>query len=100
MGSDGEVLEKFGLPFKKLDEAVNAVIEYLGMQAADGTGVVSTTEDPKKGHSLHLSGLFLGNIPVFVRCMLQFDDKVGIVLKIAVRSQQEDISRLVADCIN
>lgn len=100
MGSDGEVLEKFGLPFKKIDEAVTAVIEYLGMQPADGTGVLPAGEESKKVHSLHLSGVFLGNVQVLVRAMLSLDDKVGIVLKIAVRSADSDISRLVADCIN
>jgi coatomer subunit gamma len=100
MGTDGEVLEKFGLPFKKIEEAVTAVIDYLGMQPADGTGTIPPGEDSKKVHSLHLSGVFIGNVQVLVRAMLNLDEKVGIVLKIAVRSADPDISRLVADCIN
>lgn len=38
MGSKAEVLEKFALGFKKLDEAVAAVEDFLGMQTCDGTG--------------------------------------------------------------
>ena len=39
-GSDGEVLEKFALQFKKLEDAVAAVLEFLGMVPMDGTGTV------------------------------------------------------------
>lgn len=38
MGTKAEVLEKFALGFKKLDEAVAAVEDFLGMQTCDGTG--------------------------------------------------------------
>lgn len=38
MGPDGEVLEKFALGFKRLEEAVAAVEDFLGMQTCDGTG--------------------------------------------------------------
>ena len=39
-GSDGEVLEKFALQFKKLEDAAAAVLEFLGMVPMDGTGTV------------------------------------------------------------
>lgn len=38
MGTKAEVLEKFALGFKRLDEAVAAVEDFLGMQTCDGTG--------------------------------------------------------------
>lgn len=38
MGAEGEVLEKFALGFKRLQEAVAAVEDFLGMQTCDGTG--------------------------------------------------------------
>lgn len=101
MGSDGEVLEKFALQFKKLEDAVKAVVDFLGMQPVDGTGVVAPEPSggPRKPHVLHLSGVFLGNVPVLVRAQLQLDDSSGVVLKMAVRSQSQDISQLVAECI-
>ena len=40
MGGDGEVLEKFALQFKRLEEAVNGVIDFLGMQPCDGTAAI------------------------------------------------------------
>lgn len=38
MGAGGEVLEKFALGFKRLQDAVAAVEDFLGMQTCDGTG--------------------------------------------------------------
>ena len=100
VGSDGEVLEKFALQFKKLEDAVTAVSDYLGMQAVDGTASVPAGDGPKRSHTLHLSGVFIGNVPVLVRAQLQMEDSGGsVVLKIAVRSENKDISQLVAECI-
>lgn len=100
MGNDGEVLEKFSLQFRKVEEAVGAVIDFLGMQPVDGTNVVPPEVlASKKPHVLHLSGIFLGNSPVLARAQLQHDDSGNVLLKLAVRSKSEDLSRQVADCI-
>jgi coatomer subunit gamma len=99
-GSEGEVLEKFALQFKKLSEAVAAVVDFLGMQPCDNTGAVTDVSVKNKSHTLHLSGMFLGNVTVLVRAQLQLDDAVGgVVLKIAVRSEKKEISTMVAECI-
>lgn len=101
LGNNGEVMEKFALQFKKIPEAVFAVIDFLGMQPADGTGTMTASDANKKSHTLHLSGLFLGNVYVLVRAQLQIDDSNGnVVLKIAVRSEDKSISQLVSECIS
>lgn len=101
LGTDGEVLEKFALQFKKMEDAIAAIIDFLGMQSVDGTNVVSPDViATRKPHVLHLSGVFIGNVPVLVRAQLQIDDSNGVVLKMAVRSQSQEISQLVAECIN
>lgn len=100
IGSDGEVLEKFALQFKKLEDAVVAVADFLGMQPVEGTGAIPTSEGSKRTHTLHLSGKFVGNIPVLVRAQLQLDDVSGTVLKMAVRSSSQEISQLVSECIH
>jgi coatomer protein complex subunit gamma len=101
VGAEGEVLEKFALQFKKIDEAINAVMDFLGMQAVDNTNVVAPDFlSAKKPHVLHLSGVFIGNIPVLARAQLQMDDSTGVVLKLAVRSQSKEISQTVAGCIS
>jgi len=100
MGTDGEVLEKFALQFKKLEEAVVAVVDFLGMQAVDGTNTIPTGDGPKRSHTLHMSGTFVGGMAVLARAQLQMDDGTGgVVLKIAVRSENKDVSQLVAECI-
>lgn len=106
IAQDGEVLEKFVLQFKKLEDAVNAVIDFLGMQPIDGTGNVtplpigSSNTNVKRTHVLHLSGVFVGNIPVLVRAQFQMEGTSNDVsLKIAVRSQSLDISKIVVECI-
>lgn len=97
MSNENEVLEKFALQFKKLEEAVTAVIDFLGMMPCDGTGVVKSSG---KAHMLHLSGVFVGGVNVLARAQVGMDAKGGVVLKIAVRSEDKDISRVVADCIH
>ena len=70
------------------------------MQPADGTGVIPPTGDGKRTHTLHLSGMFVGNMPVLVRAQLSMDDTSGVVLKMAVRSTSKETSQLVAECIH
>merc|ERR1711982_44893 len=59
MGNGNEVLEKFSLQFKKLEDAVTAVIDFLGMSPCDGTGSIKANAGGKP-HMLHLSGVFVG----------------------------------------
>jgi coatomer subunit gamma len=97
LSEDGEVLESFALSFKTVPEAVTAVLDFLGMAPCDGTGVV---KDGSTKHNAYLSGVFLGGIRVLARMAVVIDDTNGCVLKIAVRSEDADVSRLVADCIH
>jgi coatomer subunit gamma len=98
-GNEGEVLEKFALQFKKLEDAVSAVIDFLGMQPCDGTAAVKAAT-PGKPHMLHLSGVFVTGQQVLARAQVAMQgDTGGVVLKIAVRSEDAAVSRIVADCI-
>ncbi|CAM9136613.1 unnamed protein product [Discosporangium mesarthrocarpum] len=96
MGTDGEVLEKFALSFRRLEDAVAGVVDFLGMMTCDGTGRVPSG---KREHALHLSGIFVGDVAVLVRAQINMDQQGGCILKIAVRSDRPDVSRMVADCI-
>lgn len=100
MGNDGEVLEKFALQFKKLEDAVTAVIDFLGMNPVDNTRTVAMGDGPKRTHTLHMCGKFMGTVTVLVRAQLQTDEASGVVLKLAVRSDNRDINQLVAECIH
>ena len=100
VGNANEVLEKFALQFKKQDDAVAAVIDFLGMQPCDGTGHIKPGEGGKKPHMLHLSGIFVGGTQVLGRAQVAAQgDASGVLLKIAVRSDDPNVSRMVADCI-
>jgi coatomer protein complex subunit gamma len=100
VGNENEVLEKFALQFKKQDDAVAAVIDFLGMQPCDGTGHIKAGEGGKKPHMLHLSGVFVGGMNVLARAQVAASgDASGVLLKIAVRSDDPTVSRMVADCI-
>eukprot|EP00581_Thalassiosira_minuscula_P012822 CAMPEP_0183716082 /NCGR_PEP_ID=MMETSP0737-20130205/10102_1 /TAXON_ID=385413 /ORGANISM="Thalassiosira miniscula, Strain CCMP1093" /LENGTH=960 /DNA_ID=CAMNT_0025945293 /DNA_START=129 /DNA_END=3011 /DNA_ORIENTATION=+ len=100
VGNTNEVLEKFALQFKKQDDAVAAVIDFLGMQPCDGTGHIKAGEGGKKPHMLHLSGVFVGGTQVLARAQVAAQgDASGVLLKIAVRSDDPTVSRMVADCI-
>jgi len=101
MGNGNEVLEKFALQFKKMDEAVAAVVNYLGMQPCDGTGKLKPDNmNGAKPHMLHMSGAFVSGSQVLARAQVAMQPSGGVVLKIAVRSEDEAISRMVADCIH
>jgi len=99
MGNANEVLEKFALQFKKQEEAVAAVVDFLGMQPCDGTATVKPNAGGKP-HMLHLSGVFVGGRSVLARAQVAVQGEGGVVLKIAVRSEDEGVSRMVADCIS
>mmetsp|Transcript_7106 Transcript_7106/g.10182 ORF Transcript_7106/g.10182 Transcript_7106/m.10182 type:complete len:958 (-) Transcript_7106:212-3085(-) len=97
LGSTNEVLEKYALQFKTTEEGLAAVLEYIGLQPCDGTGVVKETTG--KPHMLHASGVFIGGKNILVRAQIGVQSG-GVVLKIAVRSDDSQVSRLIADCIN
>ena len=101
IGSGNEVLEKFALQFKKMDEAVAAIVNFLGMQPCDGTGTLKPDNaNGAKPHMLHMSGAFVSGSQVLARAQIAMQPTGGVVLKIAVRSDDEAVSRMVADCIH
>merc|ERR1719148_512908 len=102
IGNNHEVLEKFSLQFKKMEEAVAAIISFLGMQPCDGTGQLKAGNTGSAPHMLHLSGSFLGGQQVLARAQVAIspDSPGQVIFKIAVRSDSEQVSRMVADCIH
>ena len=75
------------------------IVDQIFHRPEDNTQVVPVNNDPGAIHSLHLSGIFTGNVRVLVRAQLQIDEKAGCILKIAVRSSVLEISQMVVDCI-
>jgi coatomer subunit gamma len=100
MGNANEVLEKFALQFKKMEDAITAIIDFLGMQPCDGTGSIKPNAGGKP-HMLHMSGVFVSGQQVLARAQIamQGENGSGVILKLGVRSDDETVSRIVADCI-
>ena len=85
------------LQLNKMEDAVAAVLDFLGMQPCDGTAVVKPTGKP---HMLHVSGVFVSGQQVLSRAQIALPNDSGqCVLKIAVRSPDPEVSRMVTDCI-
>ena len=97
VGNTNEVMEKYALQFKNLEDAVSSIINLLGMQPVDGTGTVKANTG--KPHMVHLSGVFIGGYATFARAQLGMQGDSNVVLKIAVRSEDGNVPRMVADCI-
>ena len=65
----------------------------------DGTASLKPNAGGKP-HMLHMSGVFVGGQQVLARAQIAMQgENGGVVLKIAVRSGEADVSRMVADCI-
>lgn len=94
-GKENEVLQKFGLAQNTIENASNAIIDCMGMQTCDGTG---TIKPGAKQHMIHLSGKFLGGVIVLARCQIASQEN-GSILKMAIRSERKDVSKLIAECI-
>jgi coatomer protein complex subunit gamma len=117
-GADGEVIEQYALSFKTVADAVAAVAETLGLTFCEGTGAVKPGATQ---HAAYLSGTFLGGVRVLARMQLKLASTVGevdpvtgvpapgaaaggpssgVLLKIGIRSEDADVSRLLMDCIS
>ena len=98
LGVDNEIKERFLLSFKTLNEATLAILELLGMQVCDNTDTLTSNGKPQV---LHLSGVYLGGKLVLVRARLSSvkDESPGILLQIAIRSEDKARSRIVLDSI-
>jgi coatomer protein complex subunit gamma len=95
IGRDHEVAKKVGLQFGSLQEAVDNVVKFLGMEACDNTLVLKRNG---QAHMLHLSGTFLGHERVLARAQISPFEEI-CALKIAVRCQDTEIGRTVAGWI-
>ncbi|XP_026544520.1 coatomer subunit gamma-2-like [Notechis scutatus] len=82
VGDDYEKEETFALStIKSLEEAVNNIVKFLGMQPCERSDKVP---ENKNSHTLYLAGLFRGGLDVLVRARLALGD--GVTMQVTVRS--------------
>lgn len=98
MGADNERIEEYGLgPKESLSEAVNTAITLLGMQPCEGTEVVPSNA---RSHTCLLSGIYIGNVKVLVRLSFGIDKSKQVAMKLAVRSENEDVSAAIHEIVD
>ncbi|MBA0631547.1 hypothetical protein Godav_000412 [Gossypium davidsonii] len=97
MDADCERVDEYGLgPRESLAEAVNAVINLLGMQPCEGTEVVPNNS---RSHTCLLSGVYIGNVKVLVRLQFGLDGPKDVAMKLAVRSEDEAVSDAIHEIV-
>ncbi|XP_053108898.1 coatomer subunit gamma-2 [Hemicordylus capensis] len=85
LGDDYEKEETFALSsIKTLDEAVNNIVKFLGMQPCERSDKVP---ENKNSHTLYLAGVYRGGLDVLVRSRLALGD--GVTMQVTVRSTEE-----------
>ncbi|XP_042494327.1 coatomer subunit gamma-2 isoform X2 [Macadamia integrifolia] len=97
MGPDNERVDEYGLGVREsLAEAVNAVINILGLQPCEGTEVVPSNS---RSHTCLLSGVYIGNVKVLVRLSFGIDGPKQVAMKLAVRSEDQAVSDAIHEII-
>ncbi|KAG4988400.1 hypothetical protein JHK84_030964 [Glycine max] len=97
IGPDCERVDEYGLgPRESLAEAVNTVINLLGMQPCEGTEVVPPNS---RSHTCLLSGVFIGNVKVLVRLSFGLDGPKDVAMKLSVRSEDETVSDTIHEIV-
>jgi coatomer protein complex subunit gamma len=96
LGEGKEAVKKYSLGLDTLQGAVDAVVDLLGLRPRENSGKVPADS---KSHTVNLSGVFYGNVPVLARAGFLLDAKPSVTLKIAVRSPDNSVSKLLTNAI-
>ncbi|OLQ05296.1 Coatomer subunit gamma-2 [Symbiodinium microadriaticum] len=91
-----EVTQKLSLNFKTLDMGVDWIIATLNMQPCDNTGKV---EQGGRGHTVLLSGTFLGGQTCLVKALVGMDAERGCVARVSARAKSADICQVVVNAL-
>ncbi|GBG77576.1 hypothetical protein CBR_g24023 [Chara braunii] len=79
-----------------LNEAVQAVINVLGMQPCEGTENVPSNA---RSHTCLLSGLFIGYVQVLVRLSFGIDPQKQVAMKLTVRAENQAVCDMIHEVI-
>ncbi|PON84890.1 Coatomer gamma subunit [Trema orientale] len=108
MDPESEQVDEYGLgPRESLTEAVSAVINLLGMQPCEmdyysghdygkGSEVVPNNS---RSHTCLLSGVYIGNVKLLVRLSFGMDSSREVAMKLAVRSDDVNVSSAIHDIV-
>jgi|Transcript_66883 coatomer protein complex subunit gamma len=88
-----ETQKDMALNFKNVELAIDGIISTLNMQPCENSGKV---EAGSKGHTLLMTGVFLGGNTALVKCMVRVHEEKGLLARIACRSRQQIVCDVVA----
>jgi hypothetical protein len=74
-----EAVKKYSLSMNDLQQAVDAVLEFVGLSAVESSDRVP---EGAQSHAVNLVGTFLPNTPVYARAGFMVDAKLGVALKV------------------
>lgn len=92
-----EAVKKYSLSMNDLQQAVDAVLEFVGLSAVESSDRVP---EGAQSHAVNLVGTFLPNTPVYARAGFMVDAKLGVALKIAARCEQDGVAPLITNSIH
>jgi len=87
-----EAMQKLSLNFRSLESAVEGIMNMLNMEPCDTTGKV---EAGVKGHTLLMSGVFLGGNTCLVRVLVGMDPQHGCLAKLSCRAKNQVVCEVV-----
>ena len=96
LGETVELVKKYSLGLDNLQAAVTAVLDLLGMQACESSGVVA---EGARTHAVNLTGQWFGGVNVLARAGFGLDARHGVTLKIAVRSPNVRVNQMLTNAI-
>lgn len=79
-----------------LQEAVEAVINILGMQPCEGSEAVPPNA---RSHTVLLAGVFIGHQQALVRLSFGIDGSSQVAMKLVVRAESDEIAEAVHNII-
>ncbi len=98
IGDSNEVVRRLNLGCSSLQEAVDLVIDRLGMGPSEG---VPKVPEGANTFMTTLHGSFLGGVEVYCRAgfMLDQKDKSVVGVKFGIRSQSGEIAKIMANAV-
>mmetsp|Transcript_2420 Transcript_2420/g.3318 ORF Transcript_2420/g.3318 Transcript_2420/m.3318 type:complete len:903 (-) Transcript_2420:132-2840(-) len=99
VGDATQAIKKFSLGLEDLQNAVDAVIDLLGMGPCDNMNEVP---ENARSHGVFMAGEFLSGgkrLPVLCKAGFMLDQRHGVTLKIAIRCPDVNVSQLLTTSV-
>lgn len=97
MGDAGQASETFQLTaVQSLTDAVETVVSCLGMKPLEKSNVVPAD---KTTHTVFLSGNLKGQTIILALVRLVYNASSGVTMELSVRSDNAELSQLIANAI-